>query len=231
MSVAKPDQTASGMIDRTTATEAATKALRAIILSGEIAAGTPLRQDEVARRLGVSRTPLREALQRLEAEGLVRLDVHKGAVVAKPSIAQVSEIFELQQVLEAIAGRRATVLCTEADLAELRAMLAEHAMTDDPATWEQGNVAFHSRLYEIAQKPLVSEMIGRLRNRSRLYVHMLAASPQGRHRADSEHREMVEALADRDADRIEALIKLHLQTTLEWLESVIDAQPSYDGFD
>jgi DNA-binding GntR family transcriptional regulator len=219
------------MIDRTTATEAATKALRAIILSGEVPAGAPLRQDEVARRLGVSRTPLREALQRLEAEGLVRLDVHKGAVVAKPSIAQVSEIFELQQLLESIAGRQATVLRTDADLAELQAMLADHTATDDPPTWEQGNVAFHTRLYEIAQKPLVTEMIRLLRNRSRLYVHMLAASPQGRHRADSEHLQMLAALADRDADRIEALIRLHLQTTLEWLKSVIDTAPSYDSFD
>jgi DNA-binding GntR family transcriptional regulator len=223
MSAPRPRHTTPRLIDRTTATEAAAKALRAMILSGEIAAGAPLRQDEVARRLGVSRTPLREALQRLEAEGLVRLDVHKGAVVAKPSIAQVTEIFELQQLLESIAGRQATTLRTEADLAELQAMLTDHAMTDDPADWEQGNIAFHSRLYEIAQKPLVSEIIGRLRNRSALYVHMLAASPQGRKRANKEHLQMLAALADRDADRIEALIKLHLQTTLEWLKSVIDA--------
>lgn len=223
MSVINPDPPESSpLIDRTTATEAATKALRASILSGGFPAGSPLRQDEVARRLGVSRTPLREALQRLEAEGLVRIDVHKGAVVAKPSIAQVSEIFELQQILEPIAGRQATIHRSEADLAELRQMLAEHAQTDDPGTWEQGNVSFHARLYEIARKPLVTEVIGLLRNRSGLYVHMLAATRKGRHRADHEHVQMVQALADRDADRIEELIKLHLQATLEWLKSVID---------
>lgn len=212
----------SRRIDRTTATEAAAKALRAIILSGEVPAGAPLRQDEIAGRLGVSRTPLREALQRLEAEGLVRLDVHRGAMVAKPSIAQVSEIFELQEVLEAMAGRRAAALRTEADLAALREMLAGHAAIADPPGWEEANIAFHARLYEIADKPLLSEMIGVLRNRSGLYVHMLAASPHGRSRADGEHREMVAALADRDGDRIEVLIRQHLRTTLEWLKSVID---------
>lgn len=222
MALAREGGEVSRRIDRTTATEAAAKALRAIILSGEVPAGAPLRQDEIAGRLGVSRTPLREALQRLEAEGLVRLDVHRGAVVAKPSIAQVSEIFELQEVLEAIAGRRAAALRADADLAELRAMLAAHARIEEPGSWEKANVAFHARLYEIAGKPLLSELIGVLRNRSGLYVHMLAAAPEGRSRADREHQEMVAALADGDGDRIEVLIRHHLRTTLEWLKSVID---------
>jgi DNA-binding GntR family transcriptional regulator len=191
-------------------------------LSGEVPAGAPLRQDEVARRLGVSRTPLREALQRLEAEGLVRLDLHKGAVVAKPSLAQVSEIFELQQALESMAGRGAIQRRTESDLSELRGILAAHEMTDDPTAWETGNVEFHARLYKIARKPLLAEMIGQLRNRSGLYVHMLARSPQGRHRASHEHQEMVAALEAGDPARLETLIRQHLQNTLEWLGAVID---------
>jgi DNA-binding GntR family transcriptional regulator len=222
MSVTEPDRDVSRLIERTTATEAATKALRAIILAGEVPAGAPLRQDEVARRLGVSRTPLREALQRLEAEGLVRLDLHKGAVVAKPSIAQVSEIFELQQLLEPVAGRSAIQLRTESDLSELREILAAHTTADDPAAWETGNAQFHARLYDIARKPLLTEMIGQLRNRSGLYVHMLAESPQGRARAHGEHLEMISALEAGDAASLQTLIKQHLQTTLEWLKAVID---------
>ncbi|HUZ22128.1 MAG TPA: GntR family transcriptional regulator [Streptosporangiaceae bacterium] len=222
MSVIEPDRDVSRLIDRTTATEAATKALRAIILSGEVPAGAPLRQDEVARRLGVSRTPLREALQRLEAEGLVRLDVHKGAVVAKPSIAQVSEIFELQQLLEPVAGRSAMARMTESDLVDLRDILASHTTISDPAAWETGNAEFHARLYDIARKPLLTEMIGQLRNRSGLYVHMLAKSPQGRARAHGEHLEMVSALEVGDTARLETLIRQHLQTTLEWLKAFIE---------
>jgi DNA-binding GntR family transcriptional regulator len=221
MSASQPDPDISRLIDRTSATEAATKALRAIILSGEVAGGAPLRQDDIARRLGVSRTPLREALQRLEAEGLVRLDVHKGAVVAKPSFAQVSEIFELQQVLEPIAARYAISRSTEADVADLRRILARNAGLDDPNAWEQGNVDFHTRLYAISGKPLLLEMIGLLRNRSGLYVHMLARSPQGRSRAHHEHEEMAAALETGDSARLEVLITQHLQTTLEWLETVI----------
>jgi DNA-binding GntR family transcriptional regulator len=209
-------------LDRTTATEAATRALRELILSAGIPAGAPLRQDELARRLGVSRTPLREALQRLEAEGLVRLDLHKGAVVAKPSIAQVSEIFELQEMLESTAGRAAAARAAESDIAAMRELLAEHAAVTEPTEWGRANVEFHTRLYSISGKPLLLEMIAMLRNRSGLYVHMLARSPAGRSRADSEHAEMVDALAAGDGDALVALIRQHLRTTLEWLRGVID---------
>jgi DNA-binding GntR family transcriptional regulator len=220
MSGTGPDHDAARLA-RTTATEAATKALRAIILSGELPAGAPLRQDELARRLGISRTPLRETLQRLEAEGLVRLDLYRGAVVAKPSIAQVSEIFEMQEVLESIAARSAIERKTESDLSELREILATHKTADGPARWEAGNVEFHARLYQIAHKPLLAEVIGQLRNRSGLYVHMLARSPEGRTRADKEHWAMVAALDTGNRARLERLIRQHLRTTLEWLTGVI----------
>lgn len=210
------------VIDRSTATEAATRVLRALILSGEVPAGAPLRQDDLARRLGVSRTPLREALQRLEAEGLVRLDVHKSAVVAKPSLAQVSEVFELQEVLEPIAGRAAVERRTTSHLAELRSVLDAHMSADEPLAWATGNANFHTRLYEISQKPLLVEIIGLLRNRSGLYVHMMARSSQRRQRADREHREMLNALEAGDAGQLEKLIRLHLRTTLAWLKTVID---------
>lgn len=218
----EPDREVSRLIARTTATEAATKALRAIILSGELPAGAPLRQDELARRLGVSRTPLRETLQRLEAEGLVRLDLYRGAVVAKPSIAQVTEIFELQEVLETMAARAAIGRMTEQDLSELREILATHSTAAGPATWEAGNVEFHSRLYQIAGKPLLAQLISQLRNRSGLYVHMLARSEEGRRRAHGEHWDMIAALDARDAPRLERLVTSHLRTTLEWLGGVIE---------
>lgn len=210
------------MIDRVTATEAATRVLREIILSGQVPAGAPLRQDDLARRLGVSRTPLREALQRLEAEGLVRLDVHKGAMVAKPSIAQVSEIFELQEVLETIAASSAIEHKTEPDVAELREILDAHRLVDDPTKWGARNAEFHTRLYEISRKPLLIEMISLLRNRSGLYVHMMARYSQGRHRADREHREMLTALEAGDAAQLESLVRQHLRTTLAWLKTVIE---------
>lgn len=209
------------LIDRTTATEAATRVLRDIILSGQVAAGAPLRQDDLAKRLGISRTPLREALHRLEAEGLVRLDVHKGAVVAKPSIAQVSDVFELQEVLEPMAGRAAVARRTAADLADLHRILDSHVPVDEPTAWAAGNADFHTRLYQISQKPLLVEMIGLLRNRSGIYVHIMARSAHGRHRADQEHREMMAALEAGDAAKLESVIIQHLRTTLEWLKTAI----------
>ncbi len=210
-----------GLIARTTATEAATRALREIILSGAIPVGTPLRQDDVARRLGVSRTPLREALLRLEAEGLVRIDQHKGAVVAKPSIAEVSEIFELQSVLESLAGRHAVAGRTTADLADLRHILSRDIDIADPTAWEQANVEFHTRLYEISGRPLLVELIRQMRNRAGLYIHMLARSAERRERATREHWQMLAAVEAGDSKQLETLISHHLGTTLTWLKGVI----------
>ena len=155
-------------IDRTSAAEAAARELRALILSRQLPAGTLLHQGELAAHLGVSRTPLREALQRLTAEGLVRIDPHRGAIVAQPTFSEVKEI------------------------------------------------------YELANRPLLVELIGLLRNRAALYVNLLARSEDGRARADHEHRLMLEALRRHDPDELENLVCQHLQRTLDWLHTVIE---------
>ena len=79
-------------IDRTSATDAAAREIRELILTGELTAGTLIHQGELAEQLGLSRTPLREALQRLQAEGLIRIDNHRGALVTRPTRQDVSEI-------------------------------------------------------------------------------------------------------------------------------------------
>ncbi len=209
------------LLDRTTATEAAAYALRSLILSGEIPAGSTLRQDDLAKRLGVSRTPLREALQRLTVEGLIRMDHHRGAVAAVPSIAELREIYELQEILECHAGRETIKRATKSDIAELCERIEELSHAQSPIEWIRGNLAFHSTMYRISNKPLVVEMIGQLRNRASLYINMVARSGESRTRAQHEHGEMVEALVAGDADRLESLIQAHLRATLSWVESQI----------
>ena len=209
------------LLDRTTATEAATDALRSLILSGEIPGGSPLRQDDLAKRLGVSRTPLREALQRLTVEGLIRMDHHRGAVAAVPSIAELREIYELQEILECHAGRETIKRATKSDIADLRSCIEDLSNARTPIEWIRGNLAFHSTMYRVSAKPLVVEMIGQLRNRASLYINMVARSGESRTRAQHEHGEMVDALVAGDADRLEELIRTHLRATLSWVESQI----------
>ena len=181
-----------------------------------------LRQDELAGQLGVSRTPLREALHRLAAEGLIRFDHHKGAMAATPSIAELKEIYELQEILECHAATEAAKHCGPVGVAELRTCIDKLSRASSSTEWIRGNLCFHSTLYRMSEKPLVVEMITQLRNRASLYVNMVARSDESRARAEHEHVEMVDALIARDADRLENLIKAHLRATLAWVEALID---------
>jgi DNA-binding GntR family transcriptional regulator len=208
-------------LNRATATEAATHMLRELILSGAVPSDVALRQDELAAQLGVSRTPLREALHRLTAEGLIRLDHHKGAMVATPSIAELKEIYELQEVLECRAVAEAILHRSEADLVELRARLEDFSRARDSLDWIRYNLAFHAALYKISRKPLLVEMITLLRNRASLYINMVARSDESRKRAEEEHVEMVMALEDGDSERLQKQVREHLGATIGWVESVI----------
>ncbi len=210
------------VIDRTSATEAAARELRALILSRELPAGALLHQAELAKQLGVSRTPLREALQRLSAEGLVRLDPHRGAIVACPTIAEVDEIYELQMMLESTAARGAAANRSAEGLARVEEALMQHYKSDDDPAWVESNITFHTSIYQLADRPLLLEIIGMLRNRAALYVNLLARSSQGRDRADREHKQMYEALKRGDADKLERLVRQHLQRTLDWCHTVIE---------
>ncbi len=209
------------LLNRTTATEAATDAVRGLILSGAIPPGELIRQDLLSKRLGVSRTPLREALQRLTVEGLIRLDHHRGAVAAAPSITELREIYELQEMLECVAARDALKHCTDADLADLKDCIEELSRAETSVEWIRGNLAFHTTMYRISEKKLVVEMITQLRNRAILYINMVARSGESRKRAEADHIEMVAVLATGDGDRLEELIRSHLRATLAWVESII----------
>lgn len=218
---AAPRAGARPAIDRTSATDAAAREIRALILTGELPAGSLIHQGELADQLGLSRTPLREALQRLQAEGLIRIDNHRGAVVARPTRDDVNQIYEVQMMLEAAAARRAAAVRTAEDLAGVRAVLERHQESPGGISWMESNIAFHTAIYRIARRPLLMEMIGMLRNRAALYVNFLARSSEGRARADREHWEMYEALADGEGDRLADLVLEHLQGTLDWLQDVI----------
>ena len=208
-------------IDRTSAADAAALEIRSLILTGELPAGTLIHQGDLAEQLGLSRTPLREALQRLRAEGLIRIDNHRGAVVTRPTRDDVNQIYEVQMMLEAAAARRAALVRTPEDLERVRAVLERHRQSAGGISWMESNIAFHSSIYRIARRPILTEMIGMLRNRAALYVNFLARSPEGRARADREHWDMYEGLVAGDGERLAALVLEHLQGTLDWLQDVI----------
>jgi len=198
---------------RTNLREAARDALRAMIINGQLPVGLPLRQDELAAQLGISRTPLREALHVLVGEGLVRMDPHRGAVVTKPTPKELMETYEIRETLEVLAGRLAARFSTPDQIAQLRGLHDSLADTADPDAWAEANGRFHVAVYSVTGKSQLIELIDMLRNRAKLYVRILAAESSPARRADDEHAEMIEALAANDEDAMEDVVRRHLRST------------------
>jgi DNA-binding GntR family transcriptional regulator len=193
--------------------QAVADAVRTRVISGQLPAGTKIDQDALAAEFSVSRMPVREALRQLGAEGFVTILPHRGAVVTALSPAEVEEIYEIRAALEGVAARHASQTLTADDLARLRKVLAAMRNEKQIDTWVALNAEFHNAINQASMRPRLLELIQRFREQSqpyiRLYVQRLHKSAQAR----KEHRAILEALADRDADRAEAAVRAHLVGT------------------
>lgn len=123
------------MLDRDTTAKVVAERLRDEIQDGTLAPGTRLRQNEIARRFGVSTTPVREAFAQLQAEGLVRIDPHRGAVVFHPTVEDLVEFYEIREVLESLAVVRAIPRLRSDVVKELAALIDRMRRTDDARRW------------------------------------------------------------------------------------------------
>lgn len=192
-------------------------ALRELIMTGELQPGTPLRQRQLAGRFGVSATPVREALRRLESEGLITNDVHKGSIVAQ-SAGGLHEKVQIRAVLEGLAASLAAPKITSEHLAELRAyndrLLAAEL---SPSEVETINRRFHFLIYEIADSPLLLSLM-------RLLWKSFPGGPQVfRNRRDSyaEHDALLQALERHDGDEASRITQQHILGVLDRVDATI----------
>lgn len=180
--------------------------LREMIISGELASDEPLRQRELAQRFGVSQTPVREALRRLQSEGLVVTDPHCGAVVAWSRHGVVEDNARIRAVLEPLGARLAAKAVTEEQLAHLRDLNDRMVATNGSDKYGELNRQFHFAIYEAAASPMLLSMM-------RLLWHAMPDGPKvARSHAESaaQHHELIDALADRDADRAARITMRHI---------------------
>ncbi|MGQ0661838.1 GntR family transcriptional regulator [Sphingosinicella sp.] len=203
--------------------------LRERILSGAAGPGQPIRQDTLAAELGVSKIPLREALARLEEEGLLRSEVNRGWFVTPLTAAEAREVYALRLTLEPGSAARAAARASMREqaqaiiaLEELEAAMAGHG--DVGAL----NRAFHLALVRPAGQPLTFDIVQRLHVISERYVRK-HLEPQGRDaRAHDEHRALVEAWLARDEKAVTRLLLAHIGQTLDDLEGQLDGQKEGD---
>lgn len=196
---------------RQTAHEFVRGVLRRAILSGELAGGARLVQAELASMLEVSTTPVREALRELAAEGLVRFDPHRGAVVQELSGEEMREIYGIRELLEPVAIRQAMPRITPELMDRLRALHDQMASRPHSAAWVEANREFHMAIYEAASSPRLAAIIRGLEDASAMYIGAsLKEVPGMREDAIADHGEILEALERRDADAAVEVVLRHL---------------------
>jgi DNA-binding GntR family transcriptional regulator len=206
---------------RTTADTVATM-LRNEIQRGQLPPGTRLRQNDVAQRFGVSTTPVREALALLQAEGLVRIDPHRGALVFHPTVADLRESYEIRGALESLAVTKAIPRLTDALLDDLQKIIDRMRKVKDEGRWVELNNEFHLRLYEVSGMPRLCSTIASIRDSSSTYIHMFVAHNLPEHQADDDHQEILDACRARDTRRARKAIMAHINNTVDDLVEFIE---------
>jgi DNA-binding GntR family transcriptional regulator len=185
--------------------------LRSAILSGEMAPGSAVIEAEIATRLGASRTPVREALRRLETEGMLEPRGGRGTVVRELKRDEVACIFEIREALESLAARRASRRMEERDYREIERLVERmRKHVDDPAEMERLDTAFHDRILAHADGVRLKRMLGDLRSDILPWRFMSLATLERRQGTVNEHAAMIAAMRSRDETAIAEATSRHI---------------------
>jgi len=223
----------SATLDRRTLWQRVHEHLRDEIISGALPPGTELHEFALARSLGVSRGPVREALGRLATEGLVTVRPRRGAVVRALSNEEFIEAYQVREALEMMAVRLAVPKLTAEDLAAMERLIEEmgsRSAAGDVKGFFQANTEFHQRFFEVAGNGMLSDLYRQVRgqiDRHRLRSLELRGDLQ---RSIFEHRAILAAAATGDVDRAVNLASEHIrvpQLRLQLLDE--DHAPANDG--
>jgi DNA-binding GntR family transcriptional regulator len=191
--------------------------IRTAILDRELTPGTRLVIEDLAKRLGVSPIPVREALQQLESDGYVVIERYLGAKVAPIEAESVVEVFSLLETMEIVSSRAACFHMTDTDLGVLEEIVKNmDALISDPERWSIENRRFHSFICEKSGTRLVGSLMGKVLDHwDRLHRYFLNDVFARRLRqAQREHWEILKTLRTRDPDRTEAVVRAHAQAAM-----------------
>ncbi len=194
--------------------------LKEAILSGSFDSGEHLVESDLAARLRVSRTPVREALRRLESEGILEARLRQGLVVKQHTPDQIREIYLIREALESLAAAYAARNATQEDLAELERLVVEmEAVADDPASRPAEIFEAHRRFSEALNRsshmPTLVGMIESLRGQVSRFRRVSLRGAERQAQARQEHRQLLEALKKRDEEAIVELTRKHVRGALD----------------
>ena len=201
--------------------------LKEAIVEGDIVAGSKISEPELAKAYGISRGPLREAIGRLEACGLVVRRPNVGARVVTLSSNQLIEIFHIREALEGMAARLAAQSMTDEEIADLRRLLRQHGEQIDRDTehayfQREGDLDFHYRIVQGSHNAHMIELLcNDLYHLVRLYRYQFGMSSKRGPRAFVEHEHIVDAIERRDPEMAELMMRAHIRASRENVERLL----------
>lgn len=216
-------------ISRSSLAQQVTDNLRQRIYDRKLRPGAKLDEVELARQLGVSRTPVREALRLLVAQGLVEMRSRRGCFVAALTVEDQKQIFPIMARLEGWVAHEAAERRTAQEMAHIEALHAElerHAAAGNVDRYWEANYVFHIALQELVGNTWLQNILGELRRKLNLARHRSLKLPGRIHGSLAEHRALLQALRDGDGRRAEALMQEHLHHQLDALLELEGAGPT-----
>ncbi len=211
-------------IARRTMHDEIVECVRDMIIEGQLPPGARIHEGQLGKLLGISRTPLREALKFLASEGLLELVPGRGAVVKKFGAAELRDMLQVLSALETLAARQTCANATDSDIAALRALhdeMMRHYARGNRLDYYKCNQAIHTRLVALSGNAFLAathESIQSRLRRIRFVGHEGAAKWAA---AVVEHEAMIAALEARDPDKLVALVVRHLDNTWERVREIV----------
>lgn len=198
--------------------------LREAIMSGQLPPGERLMEVQLAEEMGVSRTPVREAIRRLELDGFVVMVPRKGAYVAGMSVKDVISVFEIRTSLERLAASLAAERMSETELEDLERLLVELS-----ETWEEGDVEhwaeldsrFHEQIYRATKNERLVQMMNNIFEQINRYRMICLAQIEVRQNSLEEHKKLLEAIAERNPAKAKVAASEHIENTQNSLLEIL----------
>ena len=184
--------------------------LRVEVLSGHLEGGQKLAQEELATRFDVSRIPVRDALRKLESEGLVTYSRNGGARVARLDGADLEELYEMRLAIEPRNARRAALLLSEDDLSRMEHLLQEMSSAPDAHGWHEAHARFHEALNTASRFKRMNELIENLRKHTERYVRFYQTFAGEAAALAREHERILQTARSHDPDATEEAVRSHL---------------------
>lgn len=218
------DETPLNRIERPSLHDTIVNRVRTMVYDGDLKPGEKVPERMLCESLGISRTPLREALKVLASEGVLELLPNRGARVARLTAADVDEMFPVMGALEALAGELACANATEADIAEMRALhyqMALHHTRGERSEYFAINQKIHEKIMAAAGNDLLVGMYEGLAGRIRRARYISSITPERWAEAMTEHEEILAAFSSRDGQRLAAILRGHLRNKCEAVKETL----------